>query len=81
MDALLAERGTKSVDEDCWHVVCHPDCSEPHPLARVWTLTLDKNIPGWDTNGGYHGYGLTHSQAQELADAANFARDLVEVNE
>lgn len=38
---------------------------------KVFTVSTDPNTPGWQTDGGYDGYGLTKSQAQFLVDAAN----------
>jgi hypothetical protein len=38
---------------------------------KVFTVSTDPNKPGWETDGGYDGYGLTKAQAQFLVDAAN----------
>jgi hypothetical protein len=38
---------------------------------EVWTLSLDPETPGWNTDSAYNGYGLTYDLAKELADAAN----------
>jgi hypothetical protein len=45
------------------------DVHEDH--EKVFTVSNDPNEPGWDTDGGYDGYGLTKAQAQFLVDAAN----------
>ena len=41
------------------------------PDARVWTVSKDANSDGWETDGGYPGYGLLKKDAEELANAAN----------
>jgi hypothetical protein len=41
------------------------------PEARVWTVSKDPNNDGWETDGGYPGYGLPKKDAEELANAAN----------
>lgn len=38
---------------------------------KVWTVSRDPEKPGWETDGGFSGYGLTKADAQFLADAAN----------
>ena len=47
------------------------------PDRNCWTVSTDPTWPGWDTDDGCIGYGLTEAQAQFLADAANekVARD------
>ena len=55
-----------------WYVVRHPQC----PIAiddfnaRVWTLSLDPYLPGWNTPD-IEGCGLPRALADELAHAAN----------
>jgi len=44
---------------------------EPLESMEVWTVTKTEGVPGWVTDGGYPGYGLTKAEAQFLADAAN----------
>lgn len=39
--------------------------------GQIWTVSSDPNEPGWNTDGGYSGYGLTKQRAQFLCDAAN----------
>jgi len=58
-----------------WYVVRDEDCSYDidDPKPEVWTLSLDPKEPGWDTDSGYPGYGLTKALAEELANAANAA--------
>ena len=41
--------------------------------AKVWTLSRSPTETGWETDGGYSGYGLSYGDARELADAANRA--------
>jgi len=53
-----------------WHVVAY-DPEEARPEEAVWTVSLNAGMPGWETDCGYPGYGLTYAQAKELADAAN----------
>lgn len=53
-----------------WYVVAQwPDMTDPEDT--VWTVSRDPNVPGWNTDGGYPGYGLTKADAEELAQAAN----------
>ena len=40
------------------------------PAERVWTLSENPDKTGWETDGGYDGYGLTKEKATTLADAA-----------
>jgi hypothetical protein len=52
-----------------WYVVaCDPDAD---PEEKVWTVSPWADDTGWETDGGFPGYGLKKAQAQELADAAN----------
>ncbi len=63
------------VDGLRWYVVRDKYCSYDinDEKAKVWTLSREPGTPGWETDGGYSGYGLTYGQARELADAANAA--------
>jgi hypothetical protein len=47
--------------------------------AWVWTVSRHPLNPGWNTDGGYPGYGLSKEDAEFLAAAANEkeARDRV----
>lgn len=54
-----------------WYVVCDESAFEPADDERLWTLSRDPTKTGWNTDGGYPGYGLTKADAQKLADAAN----------
>lgn len=56
---------------DRWHVVVDPMCKYPSPEKAIWTLSCDPNIPGWNTDGGYEGYGLAKDIADFLAESAN----------
>lgn len=47
------------------------ETEEQAAQVEVWTLSRDPNVCGWNTDGGYDGYGLTKSDAQFLCDAAN----------
>lgn len=40
---------------------------------RVWTLTRRPGVSGWNTDGGFDGYGLTRATAEWLARVANEA--------
>lgn len=53
-----------------WYVVCDEYASDKSKKALVWTVSRDHR-PGWNTDCGCLGYGLTHADATELADAAN----------
>jgi hypothetical protein len=52
-----------------WYVVTV--AVDPEPEERVWTVSRDPDRPGWETDGGYPGYGLTRAEAEELVAAAN----------
>lgn len=62
---------------DKWHVVtdlyepAHAGLVPPIEEMRVWTLSKDPLFPGWNTDSGKEGFGLTKTDAQFLADAAN----------
>lgn len=43
------------------------DCKED----RIWTVSTSPDGPGWETDCGCPGYGLTYAHAKFLADAAN----------
>lgn len=43
----------------------------PPEKERVWTVSRDPEKPGWNTDGGYEGYGLTRKEAEYLCNAAN----------
>jgi hypothetical protein len=65
-----------------WYVVCDRDVSdcdsaEDRDEMEIWTLSRNPNYAGWNTDGGYSGYGLTKADADFLATAANekIARD------
>lgn len=58
-----------------WYVVQCEYASDTSKACRNWTVSRDPNKPGWETDCGYPGYGLTYAQAKELADAANKCRD------
>ena len=66
-----------------WYVVAEPKSAfdgYPDPTDQVFTVSKDPNKPGWDTDSGCEGYGLTQPEADFLAAAANEkeARDGVE---
>ena len=57
----------------CWYVVrdrwCSSDIDDEE--AAVWTLSRSLDETGWETDGGFSGYGLKYADARELADGAN----------
>lgn len=61
--------------EGPWYVVRDEWCSYDidDDEAKVWTLSRSPDETGWETDGGYSGYGLSYGDAQELASAANRA--------
>lgn len=59
-----------------WYVVVDAAAGNPKEEDEIWTVSQEKNKPGWYTDGGYPGYGLTKAQATTLADAANQAEEL-----
>lgn len=55
-----------------WYAVCDPfSSSKDDPDAWIWTLSKDPNETGWNTDGGFDGYGLTKADADHLAACAN----------
>ncbi len=59
-----------------WYVVCDRyardlDEDDPPEGRRIWTLSRDPNVPGWNTDSGCSGYGLLKADAEWLAAAAN----------
>ena len=53
-----------------WYVIAFDDDAEPDD--EVWTLSQDPSeCEGWNTDGGQIGYGLTKTDAEFLANAAN----------
>ena len=57
-----------------FYVVCggYDGESKIHqPNERVWTISTSPDIQGWNTDGGYDGYGLTEPIAKFLVNAAN----------
>ena len=60
-----------------WYAVCDENCSydkgDERNMANVWTVSRDQFKPGWCTDSGFPGYGLTRADAEFLAAAANQA--------
>lgn len=54
-----------------WEVISASSCADAED--RVWTLTRRSGVFGWNTDGGYDGYGLTLATAEWLARVANEA--------
>ncbi len=57
-----------------WHI--HVDRDDRYfgddpDNERWWTITQYPGQPGWNTDSGFPGYGLTKAAAQFLRDAAN----------
>lgn len=57
-----------------WYVVAYSKDADPE--EEVWTLSLDPDKTGWETDCGYPGYGLTKETADFLAAAANEKAEL-----
>lgn len=71
------DEANKLADEK-WHVVCEKtvadfDGEREYHEAKIWTLSRWHDQPGWQTDGGYEGYGLARADAVSLADAFNTA--------
>jgi len=47
------------------------ETDEERAEARIWTLSRSHQEVGWNTDGGYDGYGLIKEDAEFLANAAN----------
>jgi hypothetical protein len=67
-----------------WYVVSERDSDSNDDQNTsgdlVWTLSRDPRTPGWNTDSGFPGYGLSKTDADELARAANtldFLRRLI----
>ena len=62
--------------EGPWYVVRDQFCSSDidDEEAAVWTLSRLRTETGWETDGGFNGYGLVYADARELADGANRKR-------
>ena len=45
--------------------------ADADPEETVWTLSADPREDGWNTDGGYGGYGLTRALADEIARRYN----------
>jgi hypothetical protein len=61
-----------------WYAVCEDrswreETQDEMDAARVWTVSRDPEAPGWETDGGAEGYGLTRADAEFLAATANKA--------
>ncbi len=54
-----------------WYVIAEYRHLPVKDDDTVWTVSEDQTKPGWETDGGYTGYGLTKAKAQHLATAAN----------
>ena len=65
------------VEKRRWYAVCDGDCSykpgEERDNAKVWTVSNNPVEPGWNTDSGHPGYGLTRADAEFLARSANVA--------
>lgn len=46
-----------------------------NPDDAVWTLSDDPSRPGWETDSGWPGYGLTKAVAEAYAAAINAAAE------
>lgn len=57
-----------------WRIHCERDDLEDAAIEHIWSVSRS-STPGWDTDSGCHGYGLTKAEAQFLADAANEKED------
>ncbi len=51
-----------------WYAVKH---SNGNPEHDVWTISQDPNECGWETDGGYYGYGLTKEKAAYIVGVLN----------
>lgn len=60
-------------ESDLWSTNDEPD--EDDPDENVWTVSDDPNCPGWETDGGYDGYGLPKAIAEEIVRRWNWVSD------
>jgi hypothetical protein len=60
-----------------WYAVCDEGCSyskgSERDEAEIWTVSADPEAPGWSTDSGSPGYGLTRADAEFIVAAANEA--------
>jgi len=57
-----------------WYVVADDDAGAAYlgdPDMQIWTVSKHPRECGWETDGGFPGYGLTRADAEFLATAAN----------
>jgi len=38
----------------------------------IWTISKDENIPGWETDSGFDGYGLKKEDAEFYVKCINY---------
>ncbi len=55
--------------KETWHI--HLDREDDDYIDNRFSLTLNKNEPGWNTDSGYVGYGLPKDLAQWICDTLN----------
>ena len=51
--------------------VTHWDADEADKADLAWTVSRDPDYTGWETDCAQPRYGLSYSDAKELADGAN----------
>ena len=71
---LTKDTQDRADDNQVWYVVngrCWDADDIPDPLDTNWTVSTNPTEPGWNTDDGYPGYGLTRADAEFLAAAAN----------
>jgi hypothetical protein len=64
----------ETITTEKWYATYDSGCSyEGDELNKVnvWTVSKYPNREGWCTDSGYPGYGLSKSDAEFLAQAAN----------
>lgn len=53
----------------------HQDWEDEDEECNSYTLTLNENYPGWNTDSSAHGYGLPKKLAQWICDKLNSIDD------
>ncbi len=56
-----------------WAIYQERDDTEEDAEINSWTITNNPEHYGWDTDGGYGGYGLPKELAQWICDVLNKA--------
>lgn len=48
---------------------------------ETWTVSTDPKAPGWNTDGGHPGYGISKADAELIAFLRTHAQEIIEALE